>query len=409
MVATGPPAYNVHLGREGDEMGALPLFPTTVVGSWPRPDYLLDALKRRQAGRISFEEFNQVADKAVLEALKYQDEAGIDIVSDGEQRRDNFYSFVTEKLEGVKLMTLAELIDIVEDKRHFEAILKQLDVPAFSIKNATVVDKLSRKRPIALDEYEFLREHTDKPIKVPLPGPYILTRSMWVQGVTDKVYPSQDALAQDIVKVLREEVAELKAAGCQYIQFDEPVLTEAAFRRDTKERTFMCASMGGSSGDVAKELLWASRLMNQVVGDVDGVNLGMHVCRGNWSRKEETLLEGAYDPLMPYMMIMKLDQLVLEFATPRSGSLGVFEQYKNQRELGLGVVNPRTDELESPDFVVQKTKEALDYFKPEQIYLNPDCGFGTFAERPMNPADKSFAKLQVMVEGAQRLRKEHGG
>ena len=388
-------------------MDGLPLFPTTVVGSWPRPDYLLQALKKRQAGRMTFEEFNKVADTAVLEALKYQDEAGIDIVSDGEQRRDNFYSFVTEKLNGVKLMSLAELIDIVEDKRHFEAILKQLDVPAFSIKNATVVDKLSRRQPIALDEYEFLRQHTDKPIKVPLPGPYILTRSMWVQGVTDKAYPSQDALAQDIVKVLREEVDELKAAGCQYIQFDEPVLTEAAFKRDTKERTFMCASMGGSSGDAAKELLWASRLMNQVTQGFDGVNLGMHVCRGNWSRKEETLLQGAYDPLMPYMMIMKLDQLVLEFATPRAGDLKVFDQFKNQRQIGLGVVNPRTDEMESPDFVVQKTKEALNYFKPEQIYLNPDCGFGTFAERPMNPPDKAFQKLQVMTEGAARLRKEY--
>ncbi len=388
-------------------MSGLPLFPTTVVGSWPRPDYLLDALKKRQAGRLTFEEFNKVADKAVLEALKYQDDAGIDIVSDGEQRRDNFYSFVTEKLDGVKLMTLAELIDLVEDKRHFESILKQLDVPAFSIKNATVVGKLNRRQPIALDEYEFLRKHTHKPTKVPLPGPYMLTRSMWVQGVSDKVYPSQDALAQDIVRVLREEVQDLKAAGCQYIQFDEPVLTEAAFKRDTKERTFMCASMGGSSGDAGKELLWASRLMNQVIQDIEGVNLGMHVCRGNWSRKEETLLQGAYDPLMPYMMIMKLDQLVLEFATPRAGDLKVFEPYKNQRQIGLGVVNPRSDELESPDFVVKKTKEALEYFQPEQIYLNPDCGFGTFAERPMNPPDKAFQKLQVMVEGAERLRKEY--
>ncbi len=133
----------------------------------------------------------------------------------------------------------------------------------------------------------------------------------------------------------------------------------------------------------------------------------MHVCRGNWSRKEETLLQGAYDPLMPYMMIMKLDQLVLEFATPRAGDLKVFEPYKNQRQIGLGVVNPRSDELESPDFVVKKTKEALEYFQPEQIYLNPDCGFGTFAERPMNPPDKAFQKLQVMVEGAERLRKEY--
>jgi 5-methyltetrahydropteroyltriglutamate--homocysteine methyltransferase len=94
----------------------LPLFPVTVVGSWPRPQYLLDALRKRQKGQASFQDFQKVADQAVLEALRYQDEAGVDIVSDGEQRRDNFYSFVVEKLEGVELMTLADLMDHVEDK-----------------------------------------------------------------------------------------------------------------------------------------------------------------------------------------------------------------------------------------------------------------------------------------------------
>ncbi len=94
----------------------LPLFPVTVVGSWPRPPYLLDALRSRQAGKISFDEFNRVADRAVLEALKYQEDAGVDIVSDGEQRRDNFYSFVVEKLEGVRLMSLGEIMNYVEDK-----------------------------------------------------------------------------------------------------------------------------------------------------------------------------------------------------------------------------------------------------------------------------------------------------
>ena len=107
-------------------IAGVPLFPVTVVGSWPRPPYLLDALRKRQAGSLSFEEFNQVADRAVLEALSYQEEAGVDIVSDGEQRRDNFYSFVVEKLDGVKLMTLGELMDYVEDKASFDEILRSL-------------------------------------------------------------------------------------------------------------------------------------------------------------------------------------------------------------------------------------------------------------------------------------------
>src|SRR5262249_21161761 len=127
--------------------GNTPLYPVTVVGSWPRPAYLLDALHKRQSGKLTFDEFNQVADRAVLEALRYQEDAGVDIVSDGEQRRDNFYSFVVEKLNGVKLMSLAEIMDIVEDKASFEAILKSADAPAFAIHNPTVVGKLSRKMP----------------------------------------------------------------------------------------------------------------------------------------------------------------------------------------------------------------------------------------------------------------------
>src|SRR5262245_32701292 len=111
------------------------LFPVTVVGSWPRPAWLIQALRKRQAGEISFEEFNRVADKAVLECVKHQEESGVDIVSDGEQRRDNFYSFVTEKLEGVKLTTVAQLLEHVKDRARFEETLRALDVPAFAMKS----------------------------------------------------------------------------------------------------------------------------------------------------------------------------------------------------------------------------------------------------------------------------------
>ena len=385
--------------------GGLPLYPVTVVGSWPRPAYLLDALHKRQAGRMSFDEFNTVADRAVLEALRYQEDAGVDIVSDGEQRRDNFYSFVVEKLEGVKLMSLADIMDVVEDKASFEAILKQADAPAFAIHNPTVVGKLSLKMPLALDEYKFLRAHTKKAIKIPLPGPYLLARSMWVKGITDKVYPTQESLAVDLVEILREELIALRDAGCEFVQFDEPVLTDVVFNRGVKERTFMCASMSASSGDPDKELILATRLMNSITEGVDGVKTGVHICRGNWSRKDEVLLKGSYAPLVPTMMGMDIDQLVLEYATPRAGELAAFSHYANKKEIGLGVANPRSDNIESVDFIVEKVKEAREFFEPEQIYLNPDCGFGTFAERPMNPAAIAAQKLHVIAEAAKVLRK----
>ena len=382
----------------------VPLFPVTVVGSWPRPTYLLNALRRRQAGELSIEEFNAEADKAVLECLKYQEEAGVDIVSDGEQRRDNFYSFVVEKLDGVKLMSLAELMNHVEDKASFDQILRSQDAPAFAIHNTTVVDKVRRRQPLALDEYLFLRQHTDKPIKVALPGPYLLTRSMWVKGISDSAYPTMESLAAELVQILRQELIELRDAGVAFVQFDEPVLTDVMFRPEVNERTFMCASMAASSGDPMKEMLWAVQLMNSIVRGVNGIQTGVHVCRGNWSRNEEALLSGSYDPMLMYLLTMNVNQLVLEYATPRAGELAGFGRYPRIRELGLGVVNPRSDEVEGPGPVVVRVKEALQYFVPSQIYLNPDCGFGTFAERPMNSADIAFGKLQTIATAARELR-----
>jgi len=385
----------------------LPLFPVTVVGSWARPDYLVEALRKRQRGVLSFSEFNKIADQAVLEALRCQDEAGVDLVSDGEQRRDNFYSFVVEKLDGVTLMSLGDLMDHVQDKEAFDQILRSQDAPSFAIHNATVVDKIKQSAPLALDEFQFMKDHTDKPIRIALPGPYMLTRSMWVDGVSNHAYPTMEDLSADIVSVLRQELIALRDNGCAFVQFDEPVLTDVLFRPEVKERTFMCASMAAASGDPNTELFRAVRLMNNVIQDIDGIDVGLHVCRGNWSRKEEALLNGGYQPMLKFLMAMRLDQLVLEYATPSAGELDAFRTYKNVREIGLGVVNPRTDEIEEPQSVIERVNEALKYFRPDQIYLNPDCGFGTFAERPMNPADVATKKLAVITEAANHLRKEY--
>ena len=379
-------------------MSHLPLFPVATVGSWPRPQELLRAQRMKRAGRLSEEEFTRVADGAVLEALRLQEEAGVDIVTDGEQRRDNFYSFVAEKLEGVKLMTLAEMLDIVEDKAGFEQILQTLDVPAYSISNPTCVGKIQRRRPLAVDEVRFLKRHTDKPVKVPLPGPYLLTRAMYVQAVTPSVYPTKEDLAEDVVSVLREEIKELAQERADFIQLDEPVLTEIVFTQG-QTRTFMCAALAARK-DPAEELEFAVSLINRVFDGVQGIRTGLHICRGNWSQNEATLLRGSYQPLAGYLDRINVQQLVLEYATERAGELVRFQG----KELGLGVVNPRTETVEAAEEVKGAVDRALKVYPAEKLFLNPDCGFGTFSARPVNSPDVAFRKLGAIVAAARALR-----
>jgi 5-methyltetrahydropteroyltriglutamate--homocysteine methyltransferase len=387
-------------------MSETQLFPVTVVGSWPRPAWLIQSLRKRQAGEISAAEFNTVADKAVLECLRAQEEAGVDILTDGEQRRDNFYSFVVEKLGGMKLMKVSELMDYMKDRARYEEVLRALDVPAFAIKSPIVIEKLTEKDGLSLDEMSFVKKNTTRKIKIPLPGPYMLTRSSWFEGLSDKVYPTPDKLAEDVVAILRKEIAALRDLGVDFIQLDEPILSQIIYGAESTE-TFMCSALPNRR-EPTEELELAVRLMNETVKGFDDVKFGVHICRGNWSRKEEVLLKGNYGPMLPYLMQMNIDQLVLEFATPRAGELEVFKEYKNEKEIGLGVVNPRTDTIETPEEIAARVRELTAFYDPEKIYLNPDCGFGTFAERNVNNADTATKKLKSISEAAKILRKEFG-
>jgi 5-methyltetrahydropteroyltriglutamate--homocysteine methyltransferase len=378
-------------------MARWPLFPVTVVGSWPRPTWLLDAMKHGRS------DLRTLQDEATLLAIKYQEDAGTDIISDGEQRRDNFYSFICQRLDGIRLMTMAELLEYVEDKAAFETLLNALDVPAFAIKNPTVVGKLTPKGPLLLDDFKFLREHTRKPVKMTLPGPYLLSRSTWVKNLSDAAYPTREALADDIVQLLQGELQTLAAAGVDIIQLDEPVLTELVFAGKSATRTFMCAALAASASPEG-ELELAVDLINRVVEGISGPTLALHVCRGNWSQKEEVLLEGSYDPLLPYFARMKVQQFVLEYATPRAGALQALQALPSTVQIGFGAVNPRTAELESPAQVASRVAQLAEFIAPERIYLNPDCGFGTFADSPVGTPDTAFKKLRVLAQAAEILR-----
>ncbi|SDB49350.1 Cobalamin-independent synthase, Catalytic domain [Desulfonatronum thiosulfatophilum] len=215
------------------------MFTTTQVGSWPRSRDMLKALRDRRLGKMSRAEFDAVADEEVRRTVRIQEEAGMDILVDGEHRRDNFYSFITEKMEGTRLMSLAEMLDEVEDKSGFEELLGTLDVPASAIRNPTCVGRLERREPLAVQDFQFVKSLTDKPVKITLPGPYLLSRSMWVPGYTKNVYVDQKEMGDDVVRILREELLDLAAAGCEFVQFDEPVLTEVVMSAECGRRTFM--------------------------------------------------------------------------------------------------------------------------------------------------------------------------
>jgi 5-methyltetrahydropteroyltriglutamate--homocysteine methyltransferase len=200
---------------------------------------MLKTLRGYQRGTISREEFDKVADDEIRRTVALQEQAGLDIVVDGEHRRESFYAFITDKVAGTQLMSLAEMLDFVEDKAEFEEMLRTMDMPASAVKNPTCIGKLTRKEPLAVNDLHFLRTLTSKPVKITLPGPYLLTRSMWVGALTHKAYRNHKKMADDIVKILREELLELRAAGCDFVQFDEPVLTEVVMSEDCERRTFM--------------------------------------------------------------------------------------------------------------------------------------------------------------------------
>jgi 5-methyltetrahydropteroyltriglutamate--homocysteine methyltransferase len=377
---------------------SLPLFPVTTVGSWPRPPAVAAALRAYRQGRIPRAELDRVADEAIVGLLWLQRDLGCDLVTDGELRRDNFYSFVADKLSGVRLMTLAEMLDVVEDRAGFEELLRTLDVPAYSISSPICTARMTRREPLTVGDLTFARRHTDRPIKVTLPGPYLLTRAMFVPELTGGYYADKEALADDVVLLLRAELAELRAAGAEFVQVDEPVLSEVAFS-PARTRTFMCAALAARN-DPAEELEFAVSLINRVVSGMDGLRIGLHVCRGNWSRDEATLLSGSYQPLAPYLDRLEVTQLVLECATPRAGRLVAFEG----KELGMGVVNPRTEQIETPVEIRAAVEEALSLYSADRLFLNPDCGFGTFSNRPMNSPETASRKIAAMVAAARDLR-----
>ena len=385
-------------------------FSTSLIGSMPRSKKIM-ALNRRLKMDLDYEkEYEDLIKTETENLVKLQEKYSIDLITNGELARDNYVSFVADRIDGVVMMNMGDMLEYIEDKQAFEQILETLDVPSVSIKNAICNGVLKYNKSLVSDEIKFLKKITNSPVKATLPGPYLMTRSMWLPALSKKFYNSKEELGEDVIKILKQEIDNLVQAGVDVIQFDEPVLTEVVFS-EGKTRSFMCAALSERK-DPTEELKFATNLIKSVMDYIKEKDVlsSLHVCRGNWSKDESILLSGPYTSLVPLFEETSPDILALEFSTPRAGELDSLlssEKIKENSILALGVINPRTDIIESSQSIIEKTEEALKFIPKEKIWLNPDCGFATFSNRPVSTFEIIEKKLEQLQIAKNALREKY--
>jgi len=333
---------------------------TSVVGSYSVPEWLERLKTDYYQRRISGAYLREIHEVAIKAALKDQETAGVDIVSDGELRRDNDIDYFLARMPGVEITQLAKAFY----SDYYDAVVSHpVPEPGDSEKGALGL----------VDDFLFTKEYTDRPIKFSFTGPFSLSRR-----VRNEYYKDDADLVMAFARVLRREAAELSAAGVTIIQIDEPYL--AGYPEQAK---------------------LAVRAFNTVFEAVDAAKTvrAVHVCYGN--RNARPLWEGHYDFLFPAILSAEIDQLVLEFARKGYDDLQLFKRYpKCPFSLGLGVINVKSTELETPDLVANRIRQALRVLPPERLMVNPDCGLRNL------PSDVARAKLRALTEGTAAVRKE---
>jgi 5-methyltetrahydropteroyltriglutamate--homocysteine methyltransferase len=347
----------------------LPLFPTTVVGSMPRPRFVRDLFEREDLP-LSADERSAALDAAVAYVIKLQEAAGLDIVSDGEWRRRSYIGVIADIAEGFELGYVG--------KQSW----------------TTVVERLRPKRPGAIaDEARFLRAHTGRATKICIPSPYLLGQRMWDPERSREAYPTREAFMEDLVPYLREELRLVAGTGVTVVQFDDPHIC-----------LFVDERVRAEYADPDRELDYAVDLLNSVLEGADGVTTAIHLCRRNKGRGG-WVGEGGYGPIVPALRRLRVDQYMLEFTIPVAGDEAVLRELPDDRQIGLGCVDCRGEQIDSPETIAARVRGALRHVGAERLLLSPDCGFapGSAAEIPL---DEAYEKLKNEVLAAGILRGE---
>jgi 5-methyltetrahydropteroyltriglutamate--homocysteine methyltransferase len=346
---------------------ALPLVPTTVVGSHGLPSWLHLVREAAQAGRLGPVDLQEAADDAVRIAMRDQIEAGVDVISDGEMRRVTFIRGFYERLTGLRALPVPRRLGPPHYDTHapFE-----------------VVDRVTAPDGLGLvDEFRFARPHAgERPLRVAVPGPMTLLMPLR-RGAP---YASEETLLADLVAIVNRELRALAAEGCELVQIDEPNYV-----------------MGAGKHRILKagvEPMVAS--LRAALAGVEA-RTALHVCFGN-AHGHPFATPRRYRALFPALLEAPVRQLVLEFAGREMSEIELWSEFPGDKEVAVGVVDVKAYRVESPEDVAARARLALRHLAPERLWLAPDCGLWE------TPRWVAVAKLRAMVEAARMLRRELG-
>jgi len=349
------------------------LFPTSVVGSLPRPAFVLDLINDRPP--LPPTEYEARMQAAVRYAVAMQEHAGLDVLTDGEWWRKSYIGVIAELAHGFELGTLP-------DGRPF----------------TLVVDKLASKTPgFIAREVKFLKGITKRLIKSTLPSPALLGERMWSAAKSAKVYPKREDFVQACVPVLRRELELVRDAGADIAQIDDPHLC-----------LFVDPAVRAQYPDPDGAAAFAVDMVNQVVDGVSGIKIAVHLCRRAGARaRGEHSHGGGYGPIISHLNRLKVQHLTMEFTAPQAGDMAVFRELREDLEIGLGCVDVTPGKIDSAEIIANRVRQAVKHLAPERITLNPDCGFAPGSGAVVN-IDEAYRKLCNEAEAARMLREEFG-
>jgi 5-methyltetrahydropteroyltriglutamate--homocysteine methyltransferase len=339
------------------------LLPTSLVGSYPQPDWLIDReklagrfpprVRARELWRVAPEYLDQAQDDATLLAIRDQERAGLDIITDGEMRRESYSNRFANALDGVDLDNPGSALD---RSGHPNPVPR-------------VVGKIRRRHPVETRDVEFLRSNTDRQIKITVPGPFTMA-----QQAQNDFYRSEREMALDYAAAVNAEIRDLFAAGADYVQIDEPYMQ--------------------ARPDKARE--YGLEALNAALDGVKG-KTAVHICFGYAAIIHE---RPAGYSFLPELAGCPVQQVSIETAQSNLDT-SVLENLRGKTII-LGVIDLSTHAVETADVVAARIKRALPYVDAAKVVIAPDCGMKYL------PRTSAFGKMQAMAEGAALVRRELG-
>jgi 5-methyltetrahydropteroyltriglutamate--homocysteine methyltransferase len=352
-----------------------------VVGSLLRPTGLVQARKELESGAMTQAELKAIEDAAVRAAVELQEEAGIDVVTDGELRRYAFYGHLIESFDGF-------------DREGGWAIpFRDESGEQLILKRPVVVNPLRWKRSMCAEEWTFLRSVREGPGKVTMLSAQ-QAAAYYDPEKSKGAYPTRDAYLADIVDLSRREVDELIRLGCTYIQIDGPqygALLDPVMREGYRQR-----------GSDPEELIdRCIELDNAIIEGHPGVTFGLHVCRGN--NQSKFYAEGDYEPISRIFQKTLFNRFLLEYDDARSGGFAPLAHLPEDRVAVLGLVTTKKPELEAESELKARLEEATHYVPIERLALSPQCGFASTIEGNRITQEQQKRKLQLVGQVARSV------